>query len=68
MAESKGTILVVDDEMNNVEFLAAMLAPGGYKVVIASGGEEALYQVEQEHPDLILLDVMMLIMDGFTVC
>jgi CheY-like chemotaxis protein len=45
-----------------------MLAPGGYKVVIASGGEEALYQVEQEHPDLILLDVMMLIMDGFTVC
>lgn len=68
MAKSKGTILVVDDDLHNVELLAAMLAPGDYEVITASGGEEALRQVRQGHPDLILLDVRMPIMDGFTVC
>jgi DNA-binding response OmpR family regulator len=68
MVESQGTILVVDDEAHNVELVAAQLAPRGYAIVTASNGEEALRQVQQESPDLILLDAMLPIMDGFTAC
>src|SRR4029450_3520109 len=45
-----------------------LLLPRGYEVVKASNGEEALQQVQQERPDLILLDVMMPVMDGFEAC
>jgi len=61
-------ILVVDDEIKNVKLLEALLLPRGYTVVKAYNGEEALRQVQQEQPDLILLDVMMPILDGFEVC
>jgi CheY-like chemotaxis protein len=61
-------ILVVDDEAKNVKLLEALLLPRGYRVVCASNGAEALQQVQQERPDLILLDVMMPGMDGFEVC
>jgi len=68
MEEPQAKILVVDDEAKNVKLLAALLIPRGYTVVTAANGEEALRQVQQEHPDLILLDVMMPILDGFEVC
>ena len=68
MVEAPAKILVVDDEAKNVKLLEAILLPRGYEVVHASNGEEALQQVQQERPDLILLDVMMPVMDGFEAC
>jgi DNA-binding response OmpR family regulator len=68
MDEPQAKILVVDDEAKNVKLLEALLLPRGYTVVKAYNGEEALQQVQQEQPDLILLDVMMPLLDGFEVC
>lgn len=68
MSEFQAKILVVDDEEKNVKLMEALLLPRGYEVVKAYNGEEALQQVEKESPDLILLDVMMPIMNGFEVC
>lgn len=61
-------ILIVDDEPFNVDYLEQELEDLGYQTVSATNGEEALAQVAAEAPDLILLDVMMPGMDGFTVC
>src|SRR5713101_5709473 len=68
MDEPQAKILVVDDEVKNVKLLEALLLPRGYTVVKAYNGEEALQQVQQMQPDLILLDVMMPLLDGFEVC
>lgn len=68
MDKPQATILVVDDEVKNVKLMEALLIPRGYAVVTASNGQEALRQVQQVQPDLILLDVMMPIVDGFEVC
>ncbi|MEE9548862.1 MAG: response regulator [Candidatus Binatia bacterium] len=67
MTEPQAKILIVDDEPKNVKLLEAFLIPGGHQVIKASNGEEALQQVQQEKPDLILLDVMMPMMDGYEV-
>jgi DNA-binding response OmpR family regulator len=61
-------ILIVDDEPFNVDYLEQELEDLGYTAVSARNGQEALDQVTAQAPDLILLDVMMPIMDGFTVC
>ena len=61
-------ILIVDDVPLNVDYLEQELEDLGYQTVSAKSGEEALAKVESETPDLILLDVMMPGMDGFTVC
>jgi DNA-binding response OmpR family regulator len=68
MDKPLATILVVDDDAKNVKLVEALLLPRGYAVVTASDGAEALQQVSRELPDLILLDVMMPIVDGFEVC
>lgn len=68
MVTSQSKILVVDDDTKNVRLLEVLLRPRGYAVLTASNGAEALEQVHQEHPDLILLDVMMPLVDGFEVC
>lgn len=60
-------LLVVDDEENIRELLAAALRFAGFHVTIAKNGNEALRQVRENPPDLIVLDVMMPDMDGFTV-
>ncbi|MEI3421314.1 MAG: hybrid sensor histidine kinase/response regulator [Butyricimonas faecihominis] len=60
-------ILVVDDVQSNVLLLKALLGREGFGIVYAMNGTEALEKVKSEHPDLILLDVMMLDMDGFEV-
>jgi CheY-like chemotaxis protein len=60
-------ILVVDDEKDVVELVSFLLEKDGYNVVTAANGREALEKVSEEHPDLILLDVMMPEMDGYTV-
>jgi DNA-binding response OmpR family regulator len=61
-------ILIVDDEPFNVDYLEQELEDLGYETVSAANGQEALQKVAAEAPDLILLDVMMPVMDGFTVC
>ena len=59
------TILVVDDEARIRGLLQAYLTQEGFRVVVAANGLQALAMVDQEHPDLILLDIMMPEMDGY---
>lgn len=59
------TILVVDDQTNVRKLLKDYLTSQGYRVVLASDGQSALFVARHEHPDLILLDIMMPGMDGF---
>ena len=61
-------ILVVDDTPMNVKILADVLTFKGFTVATASGGTEGLAKVESEKPDLVLLDVMMPDLDGYSVC
>lgn len=67
-ARTLPTILVVDDMPENLELYRRMLAPKGYSVIPANGGEAALEIVAATPPDVILLDLMMPGMDGFEVC
>lgn len=60
-------ILVVDDEQDLLDLMDIILGEEGFAVVTACNGREALTKVHSEHPDLILLDVMMPIMDGWEV-
>lgn len=62
------TVLIVDDEPAGRETLEALLLKEGYHLAFASSGPEALTQVAQLQPDVVLLDVMMPEMDGFEVC
>jgi two-component system, sensor histidine kinase and response regulator len=64
IAKHKARVLIVDDEPHNRELLKAILAPEGYLLLTAAGGEEALATIAREPPDLILLDLMMSDMDG----
>ncbi len=59
------TIMVVDDEERLVSLLASYLTQEGYRVVSAANGREALTVSRIEHPDLIVLDLMMPEMDGY---
>src|SRR5579872_1032024 len=61
-------ILVVDDIEANVRLLEAKLTAEYYDVITASDGPTALEMAASEHPDIVLLDVMMPGMDGFEVC
>ena len=62
------TILVVDDNHDNVEILQTFLESRGYRVAAATDGKAALAKLEEVHPSLVLLDVMMPGMDGWQVC
>jgi two-component system, OmpR family, response regulator VicR len=61
-------ILVVDDEIGIVDILKYNLEREGYQVIVAYDGKEAIDTAYREKPDLILLDVMLPIFDGFEVC
>jgi len=65
---NKMKILVVDDEALTTELAKTFLEKHGFSVVIAGDGEAAISLAHSESPDLILLDVMLPVMDGFTVC
>ena len=64
---SEYKILIVDDVMSNVLLLKVLLTNEKFAIATASNGTQALAQVEKEHPDLVLLDVMMPDMSGFEV-
>ncbi len=61
-------ILIVDDERNIVNILKFNLQKEGYTTIEAYDGQEAIEKALNEQPDLILLDVMLPVYDGFTVC
>ncbi len=61
-------ILIVDDEPFNVDLLEQELEDLGYETLTASNGQQAVDLVRSESPDLVLLDVMMPVMDGFEAC
>jgi DNA-binding response OmpR family regulator len=61
-------ILVVDDEQDMIELLAYNLEQNGYEVLTATTGLEALNKARRHLPDLILLDLMLDGIDGYTVC
>ena len=65
---SKKHILVVDDEEDILELIRYNLAKEGYQVTCANSGETGLAKARSEHPDLVLLDLMLPGMDGFDVC
>jgi DNA-binding response OmpR family regulator len=62
------TVLIVDDESDMVELLSCYLRGAGFQIVTAGNGLEALHQARRWLPDLILLDVMLEGMDGYSVC
>jgi CheY-like chemotaxis protein len=59
--------LVVDDEHASVELIASMIEPAGFEVVRAYGGEEGIEKSFSEHPDVLILDLMMPDVSGFDV-
>jgi DNA-binding response OmpR family regulator len=66
--DKETTILVVDDNPDNLEILRVFLESRGYRVAGAPDGKTALAKLEEVHPRLVLLDVMMPGMDGWQVC
>jgi class 3 adenylate cyclase len=64
---SKPRILLVDDEPDTLHLIRKILQADGYEIMQAQNGLEALEMVEAHHPDLILLDVVMPVMDGIAV-
>ncbi len=62
------TVMIVDDNAQNVELLQAFLESLPVKIITAGDGVEALEKVAEHNPDLILLDIMMPRMSGFQVC
>ncbi|MFN8786829.1 MAG: response regulator [Pseudanabaena sp.] len=66
--KSPSLILIIDDVPSNLEVLSKTLSNEGYDVSIATSGKRALLQVSRILPDLILLDIQMPEMDGFSVC
>jgi len=65
---SKEKILIVDDESNIRQILETRLSIRGYTVITAANGEEAINLFQKEQPDLIILDIMIPKIDGYTVC
>jgi CheY-like chemotaxis protein len=61
------TVLVVDDDLDNITFVESILEKEGYSIISASDGREGLDRATAELPDLIVLDVQMPKMNGFEV-
>lgn len=63
----KAKILIVDDEPFNVDVLQQELEDLNYQILTAANGQDALDKIRSQQPDLILLDLMMPVLDGFAV-
>jgi DNA-binding response OmpR family regulator len=61
-------VLIADDEPNIVASLEFLMEQAGFEVKLAANGQEALELVASFHPDLVLLDVMMPVKNGYEVC
>jgi CheY-like chemotaxis protein/curved DNA-binding protein CbpA len=61
-------ILVVDDDRNIGQILHASFSSKGYETIVSRNGEDALVKFEEDHPDLVLLDVLLPKMNGWEVC
>ncbi|WP_167604795.1 response regulator transcription factor [Maribellus sediminis] len=68
MSDTQFKVLLVDDELDILEFLSYNLEKEGYKVYTAKNGVEAIKVAEKKTPHLIILDVMMPEMDGIAAC
>jgi DNA-binding response OmpR family regulator len=68
MASKKVSVLVVDDDVHILRMMQRILELEGYRTLMASSGETALGVFDEEPPGLVLLDIMMPDMDGYTVC
>ena len=66
-ARSGGTVVAIDDEPAALDLAEAALAPAGWTVVRASGGQEGIELVRRSPPDVVLLDLLMPDLDGFAV-
>jgi len=64
----KSKILIVDDDLDALDTMAAILETRDYKVVTAVSGLEGISKACKEKPNLIIMDVVMPKLDGFTVC
>ena len=63
---NKKKVLIVDDEIQLVELLKFRLESNGYEIVSAVNGKEGIEKIKSEKPDLVLMDIMMPEMDGYT--
>jgi len=68
MPSRKVSVLVVDDDVRILRMMRRILELEGYQTFIASNGEAALSALDEQSPDLLLLDIMMPDMDGYDVC
>jgi two-component system, cell cycle response regulator DivK len=59
-------ILVVEDQADSRQIIRDMLAPTDYEIIEAENGEQALAAIAKQRPDLILMDIQLPIMDGYT--
>lgn len=64
----KGSVLIVDDNVQNIQFLGEILENNQYEVSVAKSGEQALEYLHKELPDLVLLDIMMPGKNGYDIC
>jgi twitching motility two-component system response regulator PilH len=67
MMKNRQKILVIDDDPKALILMEAVLKPYGYDVVLINDGREVIQTAKKEKPDLILLDIMMPGMDGYTI-
>ena len=65
---AKDKILIVDDNPMNLKLLDKMLTKSGFEVLFAQNGKEACEVAVKQKPDIVLLDIIMPVMDGFDTC
>ena len=67
-SQQSSKILIVDDNQKNIQVLGEILRDHGYQISVAQNGEQAIKAANMIMPDVILLDVMMPVMDGYETC
>ena len=65
---SKAKVMVVDDSPTELKMMSEPFLSQGYELITATDGDEAIQKAESDHPDLIVLDVVMPNLNGFNVC
>ncbi|OGO21531.1 MAG: DNA-binding response regulator [Chloroflexi bacterium RBG_16_50_9] len=68
MSPKKASVLIVDDDIHMLRMMKRIMELEGFKTIVASSGEASLKIFDKESPDLVLLDIMMPDMDGYTLC